>query len=297
MNVNWLNGSGAKRCVFIKLGTSGSAVPLDGTTYTPNTLFGSGTQIGTSGWYCVYNGSPGMAAGITNVTGLTENTQYIVMVCDYFGNPGSEEYMIQSATLNPNTNQTPMPVEMMNFTFNTSGKNVLLKWSTMSEMNNSGFELERAEFRSEILVFRKAGYVTGKGTTNTPTEYSFTDNGLNTGKYRYRLKQIDYNGNFEYHALNQVVEIDVPNKFALRQNYPNPFNPTTKICFDLPQDENVYLSVYDLKGSKVRDILKERKQAGYYELSFDGSSLSSGIYIITLKSGNFNSTKRMILLK
>jgi hypothetical protein len=191
-----------------------------------------------------------------------------------------------------------MPVEMMNFAFNISGKNVSLKWSTMSETNNSGFEVERAVNRQhETGNWEKIGFVKGNGNSNTTNNYSFTDNGLNTGKYKYRLKQIDYNGNFEYHALNQVVEIGVPNKFALRQNYPNPFNPTTKICFDLPQDENVLLSVYDLRGSKVRDILNEKKQAGYYELNFDGNGLSSGIYIVTLKSGNFNSTKRMILLK
>jgi len=297
MKVNWQNGSGAKRCVFIKQGSTGTAVPIDGATYTANTAFGSGTQIGTTGWYCVYNGTASMAAGNTNVTGLSENTQYIVMVCDYFGNSGSEEYMIQTATLNPNTNQTSMPVEMLNFTYRTTGKNVLLKWVTLSETNNSGFEVERAEFRSDNLEFRKAGYVTGKGTTSTPTEYSFTDNGLNTGKYIYRLKQIDYNGNFEYHNLNQTVEIEIPNKFSLGQNYPNPFNPVTRISFDLPDDGYVKLEIYDLRGSKVIELINDRKAAGYYEISFNGSSLSSGIYLYRLSSGRNTSVRKMIIMK
>jgi hypothetical protein len=191
---------------------------------------------------------------------------------------------------------SPMPVEMVTFSASVNKTSVTLSWQTSSELNNRGFEVYRSG-KNTNTDWTKAGFVIGSGTKNTPSHYTYSDEQLSAGKYYYRLKQIDYNGNFEYHALNQVVEIGVPNKFALRQNYPNPFNPTTKICFDLPQDENVLLSVYDLRGSKVRDILNEKKQAGYYELNFDGNGLSSGIYIVTLKSGNFNSTKRMILLK
>ena len=107
MKINWVNGSGTKRCVFVKTGTTGSAVPVDTATYTASTEFGTGSQIGTTGWYCVYNGSAGMFAGDITVTGLTENTNYITMVCEYFGDVSSEEYITETATLNPNTNQTP----------------------------------------------------------------------------------------------------------------------------------------------------------------------------------------------
>ncbi|MFZ4592238.1 MAG: hypothetical protein ACOYN6_14655, partial [Ignavibacteria bacterium] len=144
LTVNWQNGSASKRCVFIKLGTTGTASPVDNNTYTANTEFGSGTQIGSTGWYCIYNGTASQSAGNINVTGLTQNTNYVVMVCEYFGNPSSEEYIVQSATLNPNTNQTPMPVKMMGFNFSIFEKNVSLKWSTASEVNNAGFEVERA---------------------------------------------------------------------------------------------------------------------------------------------------------
>ena len=297
LTVNWQNGSASKRCVFIKLGTTGTASPVDNNTYTANTEFGSGTQIGSTGWYCIYNGTASQSAGNINVTGLTQNTNYVVMVCEYFGNPSSEEYIVQSATLNPNTNQTPMPVKMMGFNFSIFEKNVSLKWSTASEVNNAGFEVERAEIRSENLEFRKVGYVKGIGNSNTINNYSFTDRVQESGKYKYRLRQTDYNGNFEYHNLSQAVEIGIPKKFSLKQNYPNPFNPVTKISFDLPEDENVNLTVFDLKGSKIKELLNGKKPAGYYEISFDGSNLSSGIYIAILKTNNQNASKRMILLK
>ena len=298
MNVNWQNGSASKRCVFIKTGAVGSAIPSDSITYSASTEFGIGTQIGASGWYCIYNGTASMNAGNINITGLTENTNYIVMVCEYFGNQGSEEYLVQTATLNPNTNQTPMPVEMLSFSYTSFEKNIFLKWSTGSETSNAGFEVERTGNRQQASGnWEKIGYLPGKGTTNTPTNYSFTDRVPESGTYRYRLRQIDYNGNFEYHSLNQIVEIGLPKKFDLKQNYPNPFNPITKISFDLPEDVNVSLTIYDLKGSKVKELLNGKKPAGYYEISFDGSNLSSGIYIVILKTNNQNASKRMILLK
>lgn len=305
LTVNWQNGSASKRCVFIKEGSSGTASPSDSITYTPNSVFGTGTQIGTTGWYCIYNGtSSSMSAGDINITGLTENTNYIVMVCEYFGNPSSEEYITLTANLNPNTNQTPMPVEMMSFNFNIIEKNVLLKWSTASETNNSGFDVERSSAKesggppgSENLEFRKVGYVKGIGNSNTINNYTYVDAGLSTGKYKYRLRQTDYNGNFEYHNLNQTVEIGLPKKFALKQNYPNPFNPVTKISFELPEDDIINLTVYDLKGSKIKEIINDKKPAGYYEVGFDGSTLSSGIYIVSLKTSNFSACNKMTLLK
>ena len=298
LTINWQNGSAPRRCVFIKLGSTGTAPPADNTTYTSNTEYGSGTQIGSTGWYCIYNGAASQSAGNINVTGLAQNTEYIVMVCEYFGNASSEEYFVQSATLNPNTNQTPMPVEMMNFNFSKTGNDVSLKWSTASEWNNAGFELERAVNRKQTTGnWEKIGYIPGKGTTNTPTNYSFTDRVKESGKYNYRLRQTDYNGNFEYHNLNQAVEVGVPKKFSLKQNYQNPFNPITKICFELPENDKVNLSVYDLKGSKVKELINGENQAGYYETIFDGSNISSGIYIVTLKTGNFSASNKMILLK
>ncbi|MCX6162078.1 MAG: hypothetical protein NTV87_12205, partial [Ignavibacteriae bacterium] len=107
---------------------------------------------------------------------------------------------------------SPLPVELSSFTSNISGRNVKLNWITASEQNNSGFEVQRAVFGSEYLVFSKMAFVSGNGNTNSPTTYNFTDMNLNSGKYQYRLKQIDNNGNFEFHNLNGIIEVGIPNK-------------------------------------------------------------------------------------
>jgi hypothetical protein len=126
-------------------------------------------------------------------------------------------------------------------------------------------------------VWKKVGFVNGNGNTLENSFYHFTDRGLIKGKYTYRLKQIDFNGNFEYHNLSNEVIVGLPEKFSLSQNYPNPFNPSTKINYDLPFDANVSLKVFDMTGREVITIVNEFKTAGYYVAdfhafeSFDGS--------------------------
>ena len=143
----------------------------------------------------------------------------------------------------------------------------------------------------------KVGNVNGNGTINEPREYSFTDRNLASGKYEYRLKQIDYNGNFEYFNLSNEVNVGVPSQFELSQNYPNPFNPSTNVEFGISELGFVSLKVYNALGMEVATLVNEVKPAGYYKVSFNGSNLSSGIYFYSIKAGDFVSTKRMTLIK
>ncbi len=190
------------------------------------------------------------------------------------------------------------PVKLASFTSSVVSRNVKLNWITEMEENNSGFEVQKAEYRSnETEIWNKIGFVKGKGNSNEPVSYSFEENNLQTGKYKYRLKQIDYNGNFEYFELNNTVEIGVPAKFDLSQNYPNPFNPVTKINFDIPESGLVKIKVYDLLGKEVATIINEIKDAGYYTISFDASKLSSGLYFYRLSSKGFSSVLKMVVLK
>jgi hypothetical protein len=153
-------------------------------------------------------------------------------------------------------------------------------------------------FTKEWIV---AGHVLCKDSSNTPSYYTFTDKNLYSGKYCYRLKQIDYNGNFQYNNLSSVVEVSSPLKYSLSQNYPNPFNPYTNINFDLPVESKVTLNIYDLTGKKLRSLINTAMTAGYHTVQFDASALSSGIYFYTLcanSSGNlFIATKKMVILK
>ncbi|HEX9739258.1 MAG TPA: T9SS type A sorting domain-containing protein, partial [Ignavibacteriaceae bacterium] len=155
-----------------------------------------------------------------------------------------------------------------------------------------------------VRRWKKIVFVEGKGTTTEIQHYKFTDISLEAGKYSYRLKQIDFDGSFEYSNIVEV-EVGIPNEFSLSQNYPNPFNPRTKIKYSIPnviasetkQSQFVILKVYDLLGREVATLVDEFKPLGSYEIEFDASQLSSGIYYYRLKASDFFETKKMIVLK
>jgi len=186
-----------------------------------------------------------------------------------------------------------IPVELTSFAGSTVNGNVVLNWNTASETNNSGFEIQRSTDR---VNFSNIAFVPGFGTTTQPRSYSYTDNSVNKGTYYYRLKQVDYNGAFAY---SDIVEVDVeaPIEFALTQNYPNPFNPSTILSYSIPQSSFVTLKVYDIIGNEVATLVNETKSAGKYDVSFNASNLSNGVYLYSIKTDNFTSTKKMILMK
>lgn len=192
-----------------------------------------------------------------------------------------------------------LPVEMSLFTANVYEKrNVKLNWKTESETNNSGFEIQRGVYSTENIEWKKIGYVNGAGTVNTPKEYSYEDIRIETGKYLYRLKQIDNNGNYNYFVLNAPVEVGIPNKFAVSQNYPNPFNPTTKIDIDIPKEGIVHLKIYDIAGREIAVLINgEKMTAGYYTKVFNGVNLSSGTYFYVVQTDGQMISKRMMLIK
>uniref|UniRef100_A0A7V2ZLS7 T9SS type A sorting domain-containing protein n=1 Tax=Ignavibacterium album TaxID=591197 RepID=A0A7V2ZLS7_9BACT len=186
-----------------------------------------------------------------------------------------------------------VPVELTSFNASITGTNVLLKWTTATEINNSGFDIERRTQNSE---WKKIGFVSGAGTTSEKQSYVFSDKNLNRGKYQYRLKQIDFDGTFEY-SKTVEVEIVSPSKFELTQNYPNPFNPTTSISFTIPQAGNVKLAVYNLLGQEVAVLVNEFRDAGTYDVEFNASNLNSGVYLYKLEANGSTFTKKMTLLK
>lgn len=193
---------------------------------------------------------------------------------------------------------TALPVELSSFNYETLKGNVTLHWTTSSEINNAGFDVERSDVNGQISnVWSKAGFISGNGTSSGSINYSFTDNNLSSGKYNYRLKQIDYNGNYEYFSLNSDVIIATPKNFFLGQNYPNPFNPSTVINYNIPQDSYVKIKLYDNTGREVRTLLSEFISAGYYTINFNVSDLASGIYFYNINAGEYTATKKMMLVR
>ncbi len=197
-----------------------------------------------------------------------------------------------------NGGQTVLPVELASFTSAINRNNVTLNWSTAKETNNQGFDVERQIVGSNNWA--TAGNVVGNGTTEETHSYSFTER-VNTGNYEYRLKQIDYNGAFNYFTLNGEVIVGVPSTYNMSQNYPNPFNPSTKIDYDLPYDGKVSIILYDISGREVANLVNEVKTAGYYQVNFNASNLASGMYFYRINAqgsaNNFVQTKKMVLIK
>ena len=192
-----------------------------------------------------------------------------------------------------------MPVELVSFTASSNQKSTNLHWTTATEVNNFGFEIERTMDNGQLTIdqWNKVGFVEGNGTTNSPKNYSYTDNNLISGTYSYRLKQIDRDGKFEYSQSVEVTIGQAPKEFALMQNYPNPFNPSTTINYQLPMNSHISLKVYDMLGNEVATLVNQTKEAGSYTAEFDGSKLSSGVYFYTINAGNFSTTKKLTLMK
>lgn len=187
-----------------------------------------------------------------------------------------------------------LPIELSSFQSAVNRNTVTLNWSTSTETNNSGFDIERKLMASD--EWEKISNVAGSGTTEEQRSYTFSES-VKTGKYNYRLKQIDYNGTFKYYDLSNEVDVGIPDKFNLSQNYPNPFNPTTKIDYDIPVDGKVNIVVYDISGRELLVLVNEVKTAGYYTLHFNSSNLASGMYFYRISSGNFVTAKKMVILK
>jgi hypothetical protein len=193
---------------------------------------------------------------------------------------------------------TTIPVELTSFTANVVGSSIELSWQTATELNNSGFQIERS---NDNISFEQIAFVAGFGTTTEPKSYSYSDNSAVSGVYYYRLKQIDFDGGYTY---SDVVEakLNLPTQFTLEQNYPNPFNPSTTIRFAIPVDANVVISVYNLVGEKVSDVISSNYSAGVHKVVFEASDLTSGVYLYRINAAgidgsDYSSVLKMTVLK
>jgi hypothetical protein len=186
------------------------------------------------------------------------------------------------------------PVELSSFSARINGDAIELEWITATEVNNSGFEIEKSIDRKS---FYSIGFVQGKGTTTDPQSYYYLDKNIGDNlNYYYRLKQIDFDGKYEYSKIVEV-ENSVPKEFRLRQNYPNPFNPVTSISYELPIPSQVIITVYDITGKEIKVLVNENKPAGKYQVDFDASDVPSGVYFYKLQTENYSEVRKMNIIK
>jgi len=220
----------------------------------------------------------------------------------YYEDPGGPANNANTANLcikALTVDESNIPVELTSFTAINNGNKIMLEWTTSTEINNHQFEIYRRNiFTNSTGEWTLLGYREGKGTTTEPQSYSYEDDisGIAATALEYRLKQIDFNGNYKFSEIVAVANL-APNGFVLEQNYPNPFNPSTKIKFAIASKQYVTLKVYDVLGNEIAVLVNNEKPAGSYEIEFNATNLSAGVYYYTLSANNFVQTKKMMLLK
>ena len=190
-----------------------------------------------------------------------------------------------------------LPVELKTFTARAQNNNVLLNWSTATESNNSGFEIERSTLinrQTQNNRFSQVGFVRGSGTSTSQQNYSYRDTKVNSGKYEYRLKQIDLDGTTEY---SRGVEVSVGIIKTRLTSNPNPFNSNTIINYQLTENSKITLKIYDLLGKEIETLVNEEKEEGEHTLKFNASNLTSGVYFCILKTNRETITQKLVLMK
>ncbi len=266
----WIS-AGASFLTIIPADTNNSGYPsAPGSTYAISGQALSGLSIAQdSSLYLAWNYS--VTAGTT-----TSNAQAL----------GIDDFFIDNA----------LPVELTSFTSTVNENKVTLKWTTATEVNNYGFEIQRLLVNSQRSAWENIGFVQGNGNSNSPKNYTFIDEPSGGKEFRYRLKQIDFNGAFEYSEIVDAILENV-SEFKLDQNFPNPFNPSTKISYTIPIKTNVKLHVYNLLAQMVAELANGIQEAGRYEVTFDGNNLPSGVYFYKLEAGNYAEVKKLLLVK
>jgi hypothetical protein len=261
---------------------------FDPGTGFPNRISASFSPAGISVNSVTYN-NPTQVTINLNASGAA-NGFYTVTIT----NPDGQSATSLTGILQIDNN---LPVELSSFTAKVlKSGGVKLDWRTETEVNNYGFEILRSA--QNDIVWEKIGFEAGHGNSNSPKDYTFTDNSAGYGKYSYRLKQIDTDGSYEYSKVIEVDAGNIPSEIVLEQNYPNPFNPSTKINFAVAETQTARLIVYDVLGNEVAVPFSATAEGGkVYEKEFDASNLSSGIYFYRLETESKVENRKMLLLK
>jgi len=247
------------------------------------------------------NSSPTNSTNLTQITKITFSGSGMNFVLPNNTTISKDLSVISKIAFGSNDLGNQLPVELISFMADSKGRTISLKWTTATEVNTLRFDVQRTN-NSENLNWLTVGTINAHVNSSTLQVYSYNDLNQEAGKYLYRLKMVDKNGSFN---LSDVInaEVALPDKFELKQNYPNPFNPNTLISYNLPLDCSVKMSVYDVAGRLVKNVINENQKAGYHDYNFNAGNLSSGIYfysvvaISTTGQKNFQSVKKFALIK
>lgn len=188
---------------------------------------------------------------------------------------------------------TQLPVELSLFEAISVGSSVNLKWETSSETNNAGFEIQQ-HFADGFEIVQ---FVEGKGTSLETNSYSYTISDLSAGRHQFRLKQIDYDGAYEFSDIVEVL-VDVPEGFVVYKSYPNPFNPNTTLEFVVENDQRVDVALFDIFGKKIGTYFSSEVTANNTQrVNVNVGNLPSATYILKVTGQSFSHSQMVQLLK
>jgi hypothetical protein len=271
--------------------------------YMTNMRYVDGTAVYTS------NFTP------PNTVSNIANTTFMLVVANsgsYITDTSSNGYTVTAHNSGPIFNSNSdgsLPVELTSFeVLDTRDNGITLHWITESEINNLGFILDRRTGITdwiEIASFITHTELQGQGSVSHQTIYTYTDDTvIDNEVYDYRIADVDYDGNKEYHSLQLmgISPASLPSTYVLHQNYPNPFNPITTLSYDLPEDALVNITIYDMVGRQVKTLVNDSQMAGNKSTQWNatnstGQTVSAGLYLYTIQAGDYSQTKKMVLLK
>ena len=186
-----------------------------------------------------------------------------------------------------------VPVELVGFNATLSGMDVTLDWQTASETNNAGFEVQMLDGENWAAL----GFVEGHGTTTEAQSYNYTAEDMAVGTHTFRLKQIDFDGAFEYSDELEVT-VETPGTHMLTSAYPNPFNPQSQFTLAVAQDQIVTAELFNTLGQRVAVLFSGTVEANQAQLvTIDGAGLASGMYVVRVIGERFSDALSVTLLK
>jgi hypothetical protein len=291
-------GAGADTNVIVKRYYTISGTGIGGGFfYTMRLSYAQSEVRGNEATYTMWENSGAVWVDV----GLSSAPDTANNFAEQSGLTGFSDWTVASTT-------SALPIQLASFqgAVVAHSSDVRLTWTTLSELNNYGFYIQRSSAPSSGFVDCADNFVRGSGTSLTPKQYAWTEKNMTPGTYYYRLKQADLDGSITMSdPVKVVVETPTgvdngrgPEVFALSQNYPNPFNPTTRIQFSVEQTAHATLIVYNILGDQVATLFTGTAEAGKsYTVAFDGSNLANGAYFCRLVSGEKTELKKMILLK
>ena len=259
------------------------------------TAVADGSPDGPNGMYRYSAGFPNLNCTTCNgvnywadvvMSSITNSTSYALSsITDANGCTAASSQLLTLQVSNP------LPVSLVKFSGMSIRQDVKLEWTTASESNNRGFEVERS---TDAAKWLNIGFVAGSGNSSTTKSYNLTDRNLPSGKYFYRLKQIDLDGKFN---LSNILSIDINGNlsYELNQSFPNPSRGSSTITYSIPVKAQVVLAVYDMQGRVVSVLQNGERAAGKYAVTVPANLLRPGVYYYKLEAGDFKSTRKMII--